>query len=503
MPDRPNILFLLTDQQRFDTIRALGNSLIRTPNLDRLVEGGTAFTNAYTPSAECVPARCTLTHGQYPAQTKCYGNGSHFPEDGRETFMQALSRSGYRTHGIGKYHFSYPDYAKTFEGHGFRTREVQEEMVSRPDLDDYLKFLHGAGFTEITDPHGIRGEMYYMPQPAMMPQKYHPTQWVGDRGETFIREAAGGDEPWYAYVSFIHPHPPFAPPSPWHKLYRDVEMPPPHLPADYEKNWVYLNRFQNRYKRYDRGFDLHRLRMIRSYYYACISFIDYQVGRILDTLDATGQADNTLILFSSDHGELLGDFGSVGKRSYHDPASRIPLVARWPGNIPNGHCCETPASLLDVTKTILESAGTSFETHTCEGENLTDLASQADRNRTLFTQLYAGHRGLYSAIDRDWKYVYSAPDERELLFNRTTDPGESTDLIGSSVESVSPRHGEGKTLKGQLLNHLAELGETDAVVDGNWKTYPKSELPGNPDAALLYQDHKWAKPLQEIGGYEA
>jgi len=499
MSARPNILFLFTDQQRFDTIRALGNSVIRTPNLDRLVRGGTSFTNAYSPAPECVPARCCLTFGQYPAQTGCYGNGDFYPTDERETFMTSLTRAGYRTHGIGKYHFEYQDYSRVFDLNGFETRRVQEEIVGRPERDDYLQFLWSNGYKEITDPHGIRGDMYYMPQPAMMPQQYHPTQWVGDQAVDFLENQAGSEQPWYGYVSFIHPHPPFAPPSPWHKLYRDLDVPPPHLPPDCEKNWIFLNRFQNRYKRYDRGFDLHRVRMMRAYYYACISFIDYQVGRILDRLEANGQLENTLILFSSDHGELLGDFHCVGKRTYHDAAARVPLLLHWPGQIPAGHRCETPVNLLEATRTFLEAAESGFDTHACEGRNLVEIANRPDENATIFTQLYARNRGVYTAIDREWKYVYSAPDQRELLFHRINDPGETTDLSGS----LPPGRGNPLgTMKERLIGHCRQYGEEQALAGDDWKPYPKRDLPENPDSGLLYQDHRWAADLQTIPGYE-
>jgi arylsulfatase A-like enzyme len=283
-------------------------------------------------------------------------------------------------------------------------------------------------------------------------------------------------------------------------MHRDVEMAPPHLPPGYEENWVYLNRFQNRYKRFDRGMDLHRVRMMRSYYYACISFIDFQVGRLLDALDETGQTENTLIVFSADHGELLGDFGSVGKRTYHDAASRIPMIVQWPGSVPAGKVSETPVSLLEVTKTLLEAGETAMETHACEGKSLVETANAADGDRTIFTQLYNQGRGLYTAVNRQWKYVYSAPDQRELLFDRQADPGETTDL--TRVDSAPAADGMA-AMKPQLIHHLRDLGEADALEGDDWKTYPKLTVSDDPDSDLLYQDHKWAVPLQHIDGYNA
>ncbi|NCA70604.1 MAG: arylsulfatase, partial [Sphingobacteriia bacterium] len=155
MSDRPNILLLFTDQQRGDTVHALGNPVIRTPNLDRLCARGVAFTNAFSPSPVCISARCSMIYGQYPLHTNCYEN-TPMPTDDRESFMGALTRAGYRTHGIGKCHFA-PDPQAL---RGFQTREKQEEMVGKPERDDYLSWLHEQGFAHVCDPHGIRGEMY-------------------------------------------------------------------------------------------------------------------------------------------------------------------------------------------------------------------------------------------------------------------------------------------------------------------------------------------------------
>ena len=143
--NRPNVLLIFTDQQRADTIAALGNEVIRTPSLDRLAQEGVAFTT-YTPSPVCVPARCSMHYGQYPSRTGCYNNQYHWCNDTRKSFMAALTESGYRTHGIGKCHFV-PD---RFTGmHGFQTRERQEEGCPAPEDDEYQRFVHESGWASI------------------------------------------------------------------------------------------------------------------------------------------------------------------------------------------------------------------------------------------------------------------------------------------------------------------------------------------------------------------
>lgn len=496
MPQRPNLLLIMTDQQRADTIGSLGNPVIRTPALDRLVREGTAFTSAYTPSAECVPARACLTFGQYPARTGCFSNGMSMPWETRDNLMAALSRAGTYTAGIGKCHFT--PASRTFEKNGFAERATQEELVADPNQDDYHRFLREKGYGYLKDPHGVRGEMYYIPQPAQMPAALHPTQWVGDRAVDFLSKHGHARQPWFLFASFIHPHPPFAPPAPWHKLYRDAEVPFPSVPPESERRWVFINHVQNRYKRRDRGWDLHLLCVMRAYYYACISFVDFQIGRMLQTLEHTGQLDHTLMIVTSDHGELLGDHGCFGKRSYHDAATRIPLLVRGP-DVPRGLRCDRPVTLLDVTATLLNRGGASFQTHTPDGDDLLALAADPDADRTVFSQWNRGRNAIFLAINRRWKFVYSAPDQRELLFDRRRDPDESRDLAGLVHDPDWTTSRAQRAMRRCLQEALKTMGETTAMDGDEWRLWPVRTLPPNPDAWLLYQDHAWAD--QQIPGY--
>ncbi|MHB0876221.1 MAG: sulfatase family protein, partial [Anaerolineae bacterium] len=316
MPGRPNVVLILTDQQRADAMGAAGNPVIRTPHLDRMARDGVLFTSAYTPAPVCVPARCSLLYGQYPHNTGCFDNSDSMPTD-RPSLMERLAGAGYRTHGIGKMHFT-PDSQAL---RGFDSRERQEEIVGRVEEDDYLQWLHAAGFAHVYDPFGQRGEMYYVPQVAQMPARFHGSQWVGDRAVHFLEQRQA--DPFFLMVSFVHPHPPFSPPTPWNKLYRGALMPLPKRPAGYEALQTHVNRYQNRYKYRDAGQDDNLLRVMKAFYYGCVSFVDYQVGRVLRALEQTGALDDTLVLFTSDHGEFLGDYGCFGKRSMLDAAARV------------------------------------------------------------------------------------------------------------------------------------------------------------------------------------
>jgi len=477
--DRPNILFLFSDQQRADTIGALGNPFAKTPHLDRLCREGTAFTSAYSPSPECVPARCCVLTGHYVNRHGCGCNEQSMPPADTPSFMSRLAEAGYRTHGVGKCHFT-PD---PMALRGFQTRETSEELSGPEERNDYFDFVRDQGYAHVLEPLGVRGEMYYIPQPAQVPEEVHHSRWVADRCRDFIDAQAGSDQPWLLYAGFIHPHPPFNPPNPWHKLFRAPEMPLPHLPAGYEALHCFINRYQNRYKYRDRGLDLNLIRCIRAYYHACISFLDYQVGRILETLEAKGQLENTLIVFSSDHGELLGDFGCFGKRSFHDAAARVPLIARWPGQFPAGEICDAPASLVDLAPTFCRAADAE-PTPEADGCDLRELARGENEREAVFSQYNRGDNTLAMVFGRDYKYIWSAPDQRDYLFRRDDLP-ETRDLAGNPGH-----HAAREAMRTLLTAHLREGNFADEVLtlEGEFRPAPVRSLPANPDAGLIYQD---------------
>lgn len=492
--DRPNILLIMTDQQRYDTIAALGNPIIRTPALDRLVHGGTAFTRAYTPSPVCVSARCALLTGLPPHRTGCVDN-MPMPQD-TPSLMEALAGAGYQTHGVGKMHFV-PDARKLW---GFESRDFSEEGGGE---DDFLAFLRAAGYGHVCDPHGVRSEMYYIPQPSQVPARLHHTAWVADRSLAFL-ERRDRARPFFLWTSFIKPHPPFEAPVPWNKLYRCAEMPLPKRPPGEHHLLTYWNRVQNRYKYRDRGCDENLIRTMRAAYYACISFVDYHVGRILDYLEQTGELARTLILFTSDHGELLGDYGSFGKRCMLDAAARIPLLAHWPGHLPAGARCQVPVSLLDIAPTCAAAAGAPV--FGLAGADLRALAHGGAGRRMVTSQFQQGRLGQYMLVTSRWKYVYSAPDGREWLFDLVADPEETR----SVAENPMFRQ-ELAGMRRMLVEHFRAEGYLEPLDGDGWRQYPKAEVPADPDAGLLFQDPPASvacpapgyERVNQVGGLEA
>lgn len=480
---RPNILHLFTDQQRFDTISALGNPHIHTPNFDRLVHEGTAFTRAYSPSPECVPARASMITGWYPPRTNCYCNEQAMPTEDTPTYMHHLSSNGYNAVGIGKCHFTKDPQALR----GFQKRFSQEEIVEDRDADDYARWLIEEGYDWVLEPHGVRGEMYYVPQVSVLPERVHPVTWVANRTIQYIESQGKAEEPWYAFCSFVHPHPPFAPPIPWHKSYRAPNMPLPDMPENLDDLLCFVNRFQNRYKYRDRGIDLNLVRCIRAYYYACVSFIDRQLGRIFNALEESGQWDDTLIMLSSDHGEYLGDYGCFGKRGMHEASARVPMLVRWPGGEYAGRICREVTSLVDLAPTILEAAEVPFSPEDFDGCSLRNVVAGKANREYVYSQYNRAENGLYLIASKNWKYIFSAPDQREYLFDCLNDPCEHHNL------AQSPSHRETLLrLRKDCLNWLHEVGEDEATDgSGTWRQYPMRSMPSEPDRGLIYQDPPW------------
>ncbi len=487
---KKNILLIFTDQQRFDTLAAGGNPHIKTPNLDRLCREGTSFSSAYTPSPVCVPARCSMHYGQYPMNTGCFENNYDMPVD-RPSVADALTDAGYRTHAIGKRHFT-PDPGAA---RGFQTLEKQEEMVSNVRNDDYLQYLEANGCGYAIEPHGVRGEAYYVPQLSTLPPQHHPTRWVGDRAVEWLKTEGAGGQPFFLFASIIHPHPPFSPPTPWHKLYRAPDMPLPKMAEDNESLLLYTNRIQNRYKGRDAGRDLRLHQLIKSYYWASISFIDDQVGRMLRTLEETGQLGNTLIVFASDHGEFLGDYNCFGKRSFLDSAARVPMICRLPGTFEAGAVCDRPASLVDVMPTALAAAGNPAEN--LDGEDLAEVAEGTSSREVVFGHYEGAQAGIYMAVSKEWKYIWSAADNKELLFDRIKDPGETRNRAYSIASATAVR-----TMRKLLQDHIRTMPGHENIVDENgWIVKEPVTLQDDPDAGLIVQDPPCFLDRLHIPGY--
>ncbi len=466
---RPNLLLIMCDQLRFDALRSAGNTAIQTPNLDRLCAEGVRFAYGYTESPVCVSARAICMTGRLPHRTGIYDNGYALPGD-YPTLMSRLRQAGYATQAIGKMHFS-----PVRERHGFDRMWLSEEVPRRVENDEFLQNVLAAGYGHVEEPHGIRHELYYVPQISQLPEGLHTTAWTAQRTIDFIEERSGASEPFFCWTSFIKPHPPFDPPSPWHRLYRSTDMPLP-VRSEAEIEWhTWFQRSQNRSKWMDLFPDDNLLRTMKTYYFACVSFIDSWIGEILDALVATNQRENTLIMFVADHGEFLGDHHAFGKRNYHEPACHIPYILSWPAALPSGAVREDLVGLQDVTPTMLAAAGIAdADGPEFDGVSLLPAAGEGSSTGRpyLFSQIKERELGMYCAMDDEWKYIYSAPDRMEILLNYRDD---SNELVNYAHESDLA--GTKERLKLALIEHFRSAQYTDPLDGGDWALFPQPSHP--------------------------
>ena len=314
----------------------------------------------------------------------------------------------------------------------------------------------------------MRSHMYYTPQVSQLPDPWHTTTWTGRKTVEFIESQASGERPWLCWTGFMKPHPPFDPTVPFNTLYDPVEMPLPVRGPQCKANRNWYQLLQNRGKWMDLDPDAHLMQAQRAHYWACVSMIDRQVGRILEALERTRQRENTLILFTTDHGELLGDHHSWGKRSWYESAGRLPFILSWPGHIRQGERRGQLVDQTDVLPTLLSAAGVAVP-RWAAGVDLLELCHNphAESREYLFGQLGEKGVGLYLAMDERWKYVYCAKDGKEQLFDYVADPSE---LVN---RASGPGAAEAKArLFGALVEYWRRDGYEDPLEDGEWRRWP-------------------------------
>ncbi|MDQ3929051.1 MAG: sulfatase-like hydrolase/transferase [Chloroflexota bacterium] len=362
---RPNILWICTDQQRFDTLGCYGNPFVRTPNIDRLAESGVLFDHCYCQSPVCTPSRVSFLTGRYPRTTRCRQNGQSIPHD--EVLVTRLLADAGTTGGLsGKLHISacHPKVAPAME------RRVDDGYAEfhwshHPDpewpTNEYFHWLREQGVTYERVP--FAGSRYVQ---VSVPPEYHQTTWCAQKAVDLMTSAASFDRPWLFSVNFYDPHHPFDPPLQYLQRYLDLldAIPLPNYtdgelldkPVFQQIDHRAAYNMPGNYPYADMSGEDHRL--VRAAYWAMIDLVDEQVGRMLKTLEETGQLESSLVVFMSDHGEMLGDHGIYLKGPYfYEPAVRVPLIVSWPGTIAAGRRSDALVELVDLAPTLLEASG--------------------------------------------------------------------------------------------------------------------------------------------------
>ncbi len=360
--ERPDILWICTDQQRYDTIHALGNSHIRTPNLDRLVAEGVAFTNAYSQSPICTPSRAAFLTGCYPSTLHVNRNGNaYFPAAGR-LITRRLADAGYCCGLAGKLHI-----AGAFgrveprcdDGYRFFkwSHHPHPESFWPTEKHDYQKWLVEQGIDwDVAYNAALSNEWPAdgRGRPGIA-ARYHQTTWCANEAIAFITQKHDG--PWLMSVNPFDPHPPFDPPAEYLERMDVESMPLPLFrPEEMDSQRAFAGiDHQTPLPVSPHTYDA---RLMVAAYYAQIELIDAQVGRMLDVLEASGQRENTIVIFTSDHGEMLGDHGLLWKGCrFYEGAVHVPLIVSWPGHFLSGWRSSALVELIDLVPTLYEAAG--------------------------------------------------------------------------------------------------------------------------------------------------
>jgi len=468
---QPNILLITSDQQHHNTLGAV-NSRIQTPALDRLCAEGTRFTRAYCPNPTCTPTRASILTGMYPSQHGAWSLGTRLFED-VPTIGGMLQTEGYRTSLVGKAHFQ-P--TKSLPG-----MESIECLPTLRDLDFWREF-HGPwyGFqnVELARMHGCeclagahyavwmedqgftRWPEYFEDWPVNaekqdrlranrhwpLPEEFHYTRWTGDRTIARIEDAARDGQPFFCWSSFHDPHPPYVVPEPWASMYDPADMEPgtlqegehdlnpPHFALTQEEKPNFKAVFPS--DNHLHGAHSHivppdELRKDMACYYGMVSFMDREIGRILASLDKAGLADDTLVVFSTDHGHFLGQHGLTAKAIHHyEDLLKIPFLVRWPGRTPAGAVSDSLQNLVDLAPTFAAAAGLEIPgVMTGVDQRVAWTGGEAARSYSITENHHGTHAcHMRTYVDDCYKItVYRAMDDGEL-FDLQEDPEERRNL---------------------------------------------------------------------------
>lgn len=464
-PSPMNVLLITSDQQRWDCIGRL-NPAIKTPNLDRLSARGITFDRAYTVNPVCTPSRCTLLTGEYPSRHGCYHVGTNLPEDYPNTMASEFANAGYDTALLGKAHFqackdpaspeSAPavhnlDHFDQWHGpyFGFEHAELVIGHTSEPHAAGmhYGAWLRqqGIDLKQFFDIHD-----YDHFGPWDLPPEQHGSTWVADRTLAAIDRAKADHKPFMLWASFQDPHNPYVTPEPWASLHDPADMPAPAPPSgDAAKPDFYATLQRGEYYGDDPELqhkvwgdakirpelfadDIARLHAV---YYGMVSLMDQQIGRLLDRLEADGTIDETIIIFTSDHGDYLGDHGLWGKGlPAYEGMQRVPFIVAHPHCQQRGALSHSLQSLVDIPLTCLVAAGITVpETYqgVCQLGAWIDPATTVRDHCRLEFRPAEGPFKQRTFIESRYKLVlYDTRDYGEL-YDLESDPHQTENLFDS------------------------------------------------------------------------
>lgn len=466
---RPNILLLMTDQQRFDTLGCYGVPFAHTPNLDRLARDGAVFARCYVNNPICTPSRASMMTGKHLPGHGVYRLYDKLPKE-EVLFAERLQQAGYTTALFGKLHVS------SIEEESYRRHPHDGFNVFEPCLEASVHmdapYQAYARWLEERDPEfyaRLKAEGRKLLHP---PRERHMTYWAAERTIKFLRSRRDETTPFFCMMSIFEPHNPYEHyPSEMGRLV-DADAIPDPLPRPADQSWeppdIDRERHHNHLGDID-SFTPEAIRKIRHGYHSAVAYSDLEFGRVLEALEETGLAENTLVIFTSDHGDMLGDRGLLVKGAhFYDENVRVPLLVRWPGHIPQGTRVNALAQLYDMAATVLTAAGV-------EPEGMPDARNLLDAARGTVERLHEHaiccYRNSGMSVEREywdppinatmihdgryklnlWHTSEDAATMPGELYDMDEDPQEMDNRIGNSaLESVR------RKLTDRLLNWLAD-----------------------------------------------
>lgn len=415
---RPHVVLILTDQQRFDALGVV-DPRVYTPNLDALARQGVLFSNGYVASPSSTPARGVLLTGMTPWHAGMVGYYAKVAPKYPNELPQMLADAGYHTIGVGKMH-----YFPQRNGHGFQTLKLDESgrVESEGFVSDYRAWFASVAPNQNPDATGI-GWNEHRAAVYALDESLHPTRWTADEAIRQIK-AHDAEQPMFLKLSFARPHSPYDPPQRWFDFYKDRAV---------ETPWVgdWCGGYADRPMTADAPFGdfgtAHALHS-RRHYNAAVSFVDEQIGRVVAELKAKGIYDQAVIVFTSDHGDMLGDHHHWRKTYPYEGSAHIPFIVRLPGGVGGGQMRTQCVGLRDIMPTLLEAAGVAIP-ETVDGQSLLALVKNRRAPWRAYIEMehsscYQAASGWVAMTDGRTKYVWQYNKGTEQLFDMQKDPHE-------------------------------------------------------------------------------
>jgi arylsulfatase A-like enzyme len=474
---KPNLLFIMTDQQRADALGISGNSIIQTPHLDKLGRQGAYFRNMYTQCAVCAPARSVMLTGHTIENTGIRTNSIWRDEPDLEvmtmpTFDEILYENGYTCEYFGKWHcpeeptsvysefVTLREYRPYVEEHVPYVEPEEGQLISTASGRAYtpnpIDKHYGMNYKDVlekrkrerfaqTELHGV----------SNIPPEHTSTAFVCKKTIEAIKR--NSNRPFSITASINFPHAPMIPIREYADLYKPGDMPVPASISDNMKNSPYIQA--NGRLNSPEYADPEKIGYMIANYYALVTEIDHWVGKILETLDELGLAENTIVIFTSDHGEMLGSHGMREKNVFYEESERVPLIIRYPNEIDKGTVVDHYVTNLDLFSTILDYAGLADNIQS-DGRSLRDLIEGRSSDRPEYIVTEWNYRGdiisNYMVLHDGWKLMIPYSESSTVinaLYDLNSDPHEMNNLLGSNPDSERYRE-KAEELKGYLLEWL-------------------------------------------------